>query len=231
MKRLIHPIKPAPRPIVLDKDKLFHYIDASVLKRIGEVMNTFKSTKRIIVILLLMATSLSAQQWDKILNSMGVKPGMVIGEVGAGEGYFTFQLAERVGPEGKIFANDINKGSLRELRQKRDRDGITNIETLVGKTEDPLFPAGQMDMVVMRYVFHDLEKPVPLMQNVKRALKPGAIVGILDRDPERMTWDDDHFMTKAEIVAALEKADYEMIRVETWHFRDNIYMCRPKKTE
>ncbi len=191
-------------------------------------MKILKSKKWIVVIPLLMATMLYAQESERILDTLGIKPGMTVGEAGAGEGYFTFQVSKRIGPEGKIYANDIDTDALKELRKRRDRDGITNIETLVGETEDPLFPAGQMDLVVMRYVFHDLEKPVPFMKNIKRALKPGAIVGIIDRDPERMTWDDDHFMTKAEIVAALEKADYEMIKIETFHSRDNIYLCRPK---
>jgi ubiquinone/menaquinone biosynthesis C-methylase UbiE len=166
-------------------------------------------------------------QPERLMDSLGVKPGMIIGEAGAGRGYFTFWLSKRVGETGKVYANDIDEGVLRSIRNRCNREGIENIETIVGEVEDPLFPQHQMDMVVMMYVFHDLEKPVAFMKNVKRALKPGAHVGIIDRDPDKYSVDRYHFLTKGKILKYLDQAGYEIVEIETFLERENVYICRP----
>ena len=102
-------------------------------------------------------------QPDKVMDVVGVKPGMVIGEVGAGNGYFTFHLSRRVGDSGKIYANDISSRALTSLSRKCDEEGITNIETIVGEVEDPLLPDDELDMVFIVNAFHDLGKPVKLL--------------------------------------------------------------------
>ena len=79
-------------------------------------------------------------QPEKVMDLVGVRPGMIIGEVGAGHGYFTFKLSQRVGESGKIYANDISRSALRYLRDRCDRERITNIETFIGEVEDPLAP-------------------------------------------------------------------------------------------
>ena len=99
-------------------------------------------------------------QPEKIMNVIGVKQGMVIGEAGAGRGYFTFKLSREVGEMGKVFANDIDKNALRYIENKCESDHITNIETILGKVADPLFPADTLDMVFMIAAFHDFEKKV-----------------------------------------------------------------------
>ncbi len=98
-------------------------------------------------------------QPEKVMDLAGVEPGMVIGEVGAGEGYFTFKLSGRVGENGKIYANDIVERVLRSVRRRCERDGITNIETIVGEVDDPLFPEVALDRVFIVNAFHDLARP------------------------------------------------------------------------
>jgi ubiquinone/menaquinone biosynthesis C-methylase UbiE len=119
------------------------------------------------------------------MDAIGVKAGMTIGEVGAGNGYFTFKLARRVGPTGSIYANDIDRGALRNIEAGARRRNLENIVIVRGETADPLFPPGVMDLVIMVYVFHELAEPVALLQNLKPSLKPGAPVVILERDPRR----------------------------------------------
>jgi ubiquinone/menaquinone biosynthesis C-methylase UbiE len=77
---------------------------------------------------------------DKIMAAIGVKAGMVIGEVGAGQGRFTVHLARKVGESGKIYANDINESSLEHLRDRCKRLGLNNVDIIHGQVEDPLFP-------------------------------------------------------------------------------------------
>ena len=94
----------------------------------------------------------SWQQPERIIDSLEIKPGMAIGEAGAGDGYFTFHLAKRVGDTGKIFANDIDRGALDDLEKRAERETVTNIMTLLGEVDDPLFPEGQMDMIIMKLI-------------------------------------------------------------------------------
>ena len=167
-------------------------------------------------------------QPELVLDTIGIKSGMVIGEVGSGEGYLTFRLSSRVGAGGIIYANDIKKSVLETIRKKAKEEGVNNIETVLGKTIDPLFPVKNLDMVVMISVYHDLEKPVDFMQNLKQYLKPGTPVVIIDRDPDRWGQGDDHFMKKDELIDSVEKADYKLSRIETFPEIDNIYIFYPQ---
>ncbi len=173
----------------------------------------------------------SWQQSEKIMDSVGVKPGMVIGEIGAGEGYLTFKLSNRVGEAGRIYANDIDKGALKKLRDRFEREEIHNITTVVGNVDDPVFPVDCLDMVIMILVFHDLDKPVKLMENVKKYLKPDANVVIIERDPKKWGSGHDHFDSKETILATVKKADYDLVRLETFLSRDNIFIYSPKVEE
>jgi ubiquinone/menaquinone biosynthesis C-methylase UbiE len=165
---------------------------------------------------------------ELIMDTIGVKTGMMIGEVGAGEGYFTFKLSERVGPSGKIFANDIKKSVLETIEEKSEEDKIQNITIVLGETEDPLFPETELDMIVMMMVYHDLEEPVLFLQNLKKYLKQNGTVVIIDKDPDRWGQGRDHFMTKEAILDSVKKSEYVLLRLETFLEKDNIYIFRPK---
>jgi len=164
----------------------------------------------------------SWQQPEKVMDTIGVKQGMIIGEAGAGRGYFTFKLSERVGDSGKIYANDISESSLGYLKRKAERENIGNIEVIHGETEDPLFPDGELDMVIMVYVIHHLSKPVGFLENIKPDMKPGATLVVIEQDPEKSG--DDHFFTKDKVLNTTIKAGFTLVRIETFLSRDNIYI-------
>ena len=166
---------------------------------------------------------------EMIMDTIGVKQGMIIGEVGAGGGYFTFKLAERVGKSGKIYANDIKKNVLESIEEKCAEKNIKNIKTILGETEDPLFPRNDLDMIVMMLVYHDLEKPVIFFKNLKKYLKSGTNVVVIDRDPERWGQGEDHFMTREAVLDSVKKSDFELISLYTFLKRDNVYIFRPSE--
>lgn len=166
----------------------------------------------------------SHQQPDKVLEVIGVKPGMVIGEPGAGKGYFTLKLARKVGPTGKIYANDIAQKELDILKSKVEKEGLTNVVIIKGNVTDPLFPEGQLDMVFMSYVLHDLSKPVPFLENLKPGLKANAPLVILERDPEKYDKTSWHFWKKGKVLKTVKAAGYRLDRIETFLPRDNIYI-------
>ena len=165
-------------------------------------------------------------QPEKLMDAIGVKPGMVIGEAGAGEGYFTFKLSRRVSETGKIFANDIVQRVLDVIDRRCEREGITNITTILGKVEDPLFPKGELDMVFMIAAFHDFEKQVEWLNNVKPCLKPGGALVIVEMDPDKWGRGHSHLMTKEEILETVKKSDFKLERIETFLPNHNIYIYK-----
>jgi ubiquinone/menaquinone biosynthesis C-methylase UbiE len=188
------------------------------------------------VLLLLIATSGEAQynnpsrdsleQPEKVMEVTGVKPGMVIGEIGAGRGYFTFWLAKGVGETGKVYANDIDSSALASIERTTAEEKIANIETVLGTVEDPRLPSGSLDMVFMVNAFHDLERPVELLANLLPALKPGATVVIMDRDPARAS--DRHFLTREKVEEIVGRSVFELVRVETFLRYHNLYILKAR---
>ncbi|MFC1583173.1 class I SAM-dependent methyltransferase [Candidatus Neomarinimicrobiota bacterium] len=165
------------------------------------------------------------QQPERIIDTVGVKPGMVIGEAGAGEGYFTFKLAPQVGEQGMIYANDINRSALRKLEKRATQEGIENIKIIVGKVTDPLFPNGELDMLIMVYVFHDLTKPLPFLENIKEDLKPGAPLVMVEGDPDKY-YGEGHFYSREQVVEMVTSVGYELVRTETFLPRDTIFIFK-----
>ena len=167
---------------------------------------------------------------EKILDAIGVKPGMRVGEAGAGEGYFTFPLARRVGPRGVVFANDISTSSLEVIRERAGKEGLKNIEIVVGAVEDPLFPEKNLDMVIMVYVLHMLERPIPFLKNLHSYLRPGGLLVVLERNTAVERAHHPSFMTNRQILEAVSETGYELNRTETFLPRDTIYVYAVKKS-
>jgi len=187
-----------------------------------------------IIILLLPGICLSQpnrERWqppDKIMDIAGVKSGMTVGEVGAGRGYLTFPLARRVGPRGKIYANDISRYSLSRIESRMKNENINNIEIILGEIENPLFPEKNLDVVIMVYVFHHLDKPAAFFQNIKNYIKPDTPVVIVERDTEREPYQSYHFSSKEEIVDVLIQTGFELTRIDRSMERDAVYIFKLK---
>jgi len=120
----------------------------------------------------------------RVLDIVGVKAGMTLGEVGAGNGYFTLKLAGRVGPSGRIYANDILGSALAELQDRAYRQNLFNIMTILGTETDPRLPPGKLDMVFLVRAFHDLSEPVVMLDRIAASLKPGGKIVIVEIEYE-----------------------------------------------
>jgi SAM-dependent methyltransferase len=173
---------------------------------------------------------------DKIFPAIGIKPGMIIGEVGAGRGRMTVYMAREVGPSGKIYANDIDEKALAYLDGRAVRQGFKNIETITGRQDDPRFPDNSLDMVVMVLVYHMLESPDNLLRNIKSGLKPGAnlvIIDPIDRliDGEfgidRSKPGDQAPTIKERIAKSAKATGYEILKTETFLPDDYIFILKP----
>ena len=145
---------------------------------------------------------------EKMMDIAGVKPGMVIGEIGAGGGPFTFRMAKRVGRNGKIYANDISQDALANI----NKQGIQNIQTVLGEVDDPAFPVRNLDMVIMRSVFHDLENPLSMLENIKRYLKPGAPLVVIEQLP--FEYLPIHVMTKEQLLCIFRQSSFKLAQID-----------------
>lgn len=170
----------------------------------------------------------SYQPPEEVMDSMGIEPGMVIAEVGAGRGRYVVHMARRVGDGGRVYANDIDEGALDYLEFRCKRDSIDNVATILGEVTDPLLPAGILDVVYMINTYHHLDKPVELMRNIIPGLKPDGILAIIEHDPEKHPAGESESTGREELFEQAGLAGFEPVRVMTFLLRDNIYIFRTK---
>jgi ubiquinone/menaquinone biosynthesis C-methylase UbiE/prenyltransferase beta subunit len=127
------------------------------------------------------------EQPNKLLDALKLKAGDVVADIGAGSGFFTFRLAERIGPTGKVLAVDIQPEMLTIIRQRMKERKVTNIEPILGTETDPKLPAGTVDLILMVDVYHEFADPWEMTRAMVRALKPGGRLVFVEyrkEDPE-----------------------------------------------
>jgi len=119
------------------------------------------------------------QQPGKIMDVLGVGDASVVVDLGAGSGWFTIRLANRVGPNGLVYAEDIQKPMIQAIKVRLDRLGLKNVMTVLGTATDPHLPK-PVDAVLICDAYHEMEQPVALLTNVAKSLTPMARIGIVD---------------------------------------------------
>jgi SAM-dependent methyltransferase len=163
----------------------------------------------------------------KIMDAIGLKQGMIIGEIGAGTGRMTMWLADRVGESGKVHANDIDRSALDHLKKRCRRDGFKNVETIVGHMEDPGFSLNSLDIAFMINVYHHLADPVSILRNLHPSLKDDGFLAIVECDPAKVDWGDEHGCARKEdMIEDLKKAGFEVVRIETFLEEDSLYIAK-----
>ena len=126
------------------------------------------------------------EKWQRvpdIFAALGAKEGSRIADLGAGEGWLTLRLARQVGPRGRVFAVDISADALGKIAKKLEGDTLRNVELMLAEEDDPRLPFGTLDGVVILNAYHEMTKRVPVLEGVKRSLRPGGVVVIVDNTP------------------------------------------------
>lgn len=166
---------------------------------------------------------------EKIMDAIGLKAGMTIGDIGAGRGRLAVWFSARVGESGKVYANDINKDVLDYIDRRCQRHTIKNITTILGEVEDPLLPEKELDIAFMINVYHHLEKPFELVRNTLPSLKPNGILAIVERDREKAGGSSWEATAKKTLIELVEKAGYKLVKIDDFLEEDNIYIFRVKE--
>jgi predicted methyltransferase len=122
-------------------------------------------------------------QWqrpDQIMDALGVAEASVVADLGAGSGWFTVRLARRVGPNGLVYAQDVQPEMLAAISRRVQREGMRNVRPVLGRGSDPRLPRRALDAILMVGVVHEIEDRVALFRELRTALKPPGRLGIVD---------------------------------------------------
>jgi ubiquinone/menaquinone biosynthesis C-methylase UbiE len=122
----------------------------------------------------------SWQRPDRIMDALAIGEGSYTADLGAGGGWFTVRLARRVGPNGKVYAEDIQWQMVDAMRRRADREGFKNVETILGTAVDSRLPDRKIDAILIVDAYHEFEQPTTLLRNAAKALKPAGVIGIVD---------------------------------------------------
>lgn len=122
------------------------------------------------------------QQPEQIMDVLGIAEGTVVADIGAGAGWFTIRLARRVGPNGVVYAEDVQPEMLAAIQRRVTAEGLTNVRPILGKDSDPALPAGALDAALMVDAYSEIEidHRVPMLRHLARALRPGGRIGVVN---------------------------------------------------
>ncbi len=150
------------------------------------------------------------EQPDRVVRVLNIQKGSTVVDLGAGVGYFTWRLAEQVGPTGKVIAVDIQQGMLDLLAVNLAERGIKNVEMSLTTDEDPRLPEGQVDLVLLVDVYHELAHAEKTMERVRRSLKPAGRLVLIEyrKEDPSIPIHPLHKMTVEEVRAEIEPVGF-----------------------
>jgi cyclopropane fatty-acyl-phospholipid synthase-like methyltransferase len=145
-------------------------------------------------------------QINRVMDMLGIQPGKNVADVGAGSGWFTVRAARRVTASGTVYAVDINADAIRYIERRARKEQLQNIKAIISQPDDPQLPADRIDAVLMLKTYHEIAHPVVLLKNLRSSLKPGARLGIIDRNGDG----ENHGVNKDVIIREAAQAGYEL---------------------
>ncbi|MFM8414579.1 MAG: class I SAM-dependent methyltransferase [Planctomycetota bacterium] len=149
-----------------------------------------------------------------LLEALALQPGQKVCDLGCGNGFYTFELARRVGPEGRVYAVDIQPEMLRMLAERGAQEGLRNIRPILGTVIDPRLPKGELDLVLCVDVYHEFSHPEQMLARIRESLAPDGRLALAEfrgEDPA-VPIKPLHKMTKAQVRAELEPAGFRLAR-------------------
>jgi ubiquinone/menaquinone biosynthesis C-methylase UbiE len=159
-----------------------------------------------------------------LLQSLELKPGQTVGEIGAGQGELTIDAARLVGPEGKVLSSELGEPSIERLRRALEPAGLSQITVVAGDPDKTNFPEACCDAIFMRNVYHHFADPAAMNASIARSLKPGGRVAVIDFAPNRgrpeaenpgdRARDQSHGVMPPTVARELKEAGLEVIRTE-----------------
>ena len=145
-------------------------------------------------------------QVNRVMDLLGIERGRNVADIGAGSGWFTVLAARRITNSGTVYAVDINPEAIRHIEQRAKIEQLQNIKAILSEPDDPQLPADSVDAVLLLKTYHEIAHPIALLSNLRLSLKPGAKIGIIDRNGDA----EDHGVNKDVVIRQAAQAGYEL---------------------
>jgi ubiquinone/menaquinone biosynthesis C-methylase UbiE len=145
-------------------------------------------------------------QIDRVMDLLGISAGKTVADIGAGSGWFTVRAARRVATAGAVYAVDINPEAKRYVEHRAAQEHLSNVKTILSQPDDPQLPANSIDAVLLLKTYHEVEKPVAMLRNLRPALRPGARVGVIDRNGSS----ENHGVDRKVVIREAAEAGYKL---------------------
>jgi predicted methyltransferase len=143
-------------------------------------------------------------QVNRVMDLLGIRTRSAVADIGAGSGWFSVRAARRVGSSGRVYAVDINQSYLDYIRDRSQKEKLPNIRTILGKSDDPRLHPNSVDAVLLMKTYHEVAQPIVLLRHVRAAMRPGACLGIIDRNGRG----DDHGVNRDVVIGEVERAGF-----------------------
>lgn len=144
---------------------------------------------------------------ESVMDQAAITEGMTVADIGAGEGYYTVRLSARVGPDGRVLAQDIDDGALRRLGSRVERERLENVSVITGGIDDPNLPSDSFDRIFMVHMYHEITEPYAFIWRMRPALREGGQVIVVDVD--RPT--DQHGINPQLLFCEFERVGYRLV--------------------
>jgi ubiquinone/menaquinone biosynthesis C-methylase UbiE len=141
-----------------------------------------------------------------LMDWANIAPGTTVADLGAGEGYYTVRLATRVGKDGRVLAQDINRGALQRLGERVSRDRLDNVAIKEGATDNPRLPVNSFDRIFMVHMYHEVSEPYAFLWHLRPALAKDGEVIVVDRDGPT----DSHGIPPKQLFCEFEAVGYRL---------------------
>jgi SAM-dependent methyltransferase len=146
-------------------------------------------------------------QVQRVMDILHIRPGANVADIGAGSGWFSVRAAKRAAPGGTVYAEDINPDSIAYVNNRVHRENITNVKTVLGSEDDPKLPESSIDAVLVMKTYHEIARPMLLLQNLKKSLRDGARIGIIDKNGSG----EDHGIARDVVIQEMSRAGYSLL--------------------
>lgn len=177
------------------------------------------------------ATLALSSETTRLVEALALEEGLSVADVGAGDGEWAESLARVVGPTGHVYATEIDEDDVEQIADRVGQAGLGNVTTILGTENDARLPAGCCEVILLRMVYHHFTDPAPMRASLRRALRPGARIAVIDLEP-REDWRDlsgvpdrgGHGIRQDDLVEEMTSDGFEVVeRHDGWNGNGNRY--------
>jgi SAM-dependent methyltransferase len=145
-------------------------------------------------------------QINRVMDILGIGPGKNVADIGAGSGWFTVRAAARVTDSGMVYAVDINPEAVQYIDNRIKKEHLRNVKTILSRADDPMLPPNTIDSVLLLKTYHEVANPITLLRNLRASLRPGAKIGVIDRNGNG----ENHGLGKDVVIREAGQAGYDL---------------------